>query len=260
MKSQWQVVLASLILTVNVVSIGAAQESTNDPLVTDRPDFTESPLVVPQGRVQVEGGYTYTRSGDDREHALGELLVRVPVSRKAELRFGVPSYLRQSTAGGRASGFDNAFLGAKFALSPGGGKKPATALLVGAVLPTGARFVRESGLQPEAIVAASWELCPTVALSINAGYARPSDGGVRFNQFLGSVSAGFTLSDKWGAYAEVFGMSKADASGKSAKYADGGVTYLINNDFQLDARAGIGLNNHAGGPDFFVGFGASRRF
>lgn len=243
-----------------LVSLLPVVAQDNEPLVTDRPDFTESPLVVPQGRVQVESGYTYTRTGDEREHTFGEVLVRVPVSRKAELRLGLPAYLRQRTAGGRDAGLDDSFLGAKFALSPGGGKKPALALLVGTTLPTGSRAFRENGLQPEAALAASWELCPTVALSSNLGYVRPSEGGARFSQLLGSLSLGFTLSDKWGAYAEVYGLSKADSTGKSAKYANGGVTYLINDDFQLDSRAGIGINNHAGGPDFFLGFGAARRF
>jgi len=238
-------------------------QAADEPLVTDRPDFTESPFVVAKGRVQVEGGYTYTRTGDDREHALGEVLVRVPMSKKAELRLGVPSYLWQRGGGARAVGFDDGLWEAKFALSPGGGKgwkKPATALLFGTSLPIGARAFRENGLQPQAIFAAQWELCPAASLGANLGYARPSDGGARFDQVFGSLSAGFSLGGKWGAYTEIYGFNKADATGKSAKYADGGVSYLINDDLQLDARAGLGLSNHVGGPDFFVGAGVARRF
>ena len=44
----------------------AAQEVESDdigPLVTDRPDFTESAVGVPIGRVQIEAGYTWTRKG-----------------------------------------------------------------------------------------------------------------------------------------------------------------------------------------------------
>ncbi len=37
-----------------------------------------------------------------------------------------------------------------------------------------------------------------------------------------------------------------------------GLTYLVNADFQLDARAGVGLNGEKN--DHFVSFGASRRF
>ena len=136
----------------------------DDALITDRPDFTESSFVVPVGRVQVESGATYTRSGLAREHALGEILVRVPAGRRAELRLGAPAYLWQRD-GARASGADDAFLGAKFALSPGGGKRPATALLIGTSLPTGAKSVSEKAWQPEVAVAASWDLSPVTAIS-----------------------------------------------------------------------------------------------
>ena len=249
-----------LLWVFGVLLAGSAQ-AQDEPLITDRPDFTESPQVVPRGRVQVEGGLTYSRQGPARDWGVGEVLVRVPVAKKVEVRIGVPSYMRQRGAG-RTSGLDDSFLGAKFALSDGNTqkKKPALGLLIGTTLPTGSTAIGEDAYQPEAIISASWELSPKLAFNSNLGYARPSDGGARFNQLLGSVSLGFALNDKWGAFAEVFGLSKADATGKSAKYVDGGVTYLINNDFQLDARLGFGLNNKVGGPDFFTGIGASRRF
>ncbi len=41
-------------------------------------------------------------------------------------------------------------------------------------------------------------------------------------------------------------------------YLNGGATYLINSDYQLDARVGRGLNGVSN--DYFVGFGAARRF
>jgi hypothetical protein len=109
-------------------------------------------------------------------------------------------------------------------------------------------------------VAAQWELNQKTAFNTNLGYARASDGGVRFNQLRATGSFGFTLTEKLGLFTEVFVLDKADATGKSAKYADTGLTYLMNPNFQLDVRAGIGLNNKVGGPDYFVGAGVSRRF
>lgn len=241
--------------------LSTTAQAQEEPLITDRPDFTESPQVVPRGRVQVEGGSTYSRQGAQNELEVGEVLVRVPVAEKIEIRVGVPSYVFRRD-GGRASGLDDSFIGAKFALSQGNPqkKKPTLGLLIGTTLPTGSRAIGENAYQPEAIIAASWELSPKVAFNSNLGYGQPRDAGTRFGQLLGSVSLGFTLSDRWGAYAEVFGVSKADATGQGAKYINGGVTYLLNNDFQLDARLGFGIKNKVGGPDYFAGVGASRRF
>ncbi|MEP7037910.1 MAG: hypothetical protein ABI891_06175 [Acidobacteriota bacterium] len=38
------------------------------------------------------------------------------------------------------------------------------------------------------------------------------------------------------------------------------MTYLVNKNFQLDARLGVGLGNHTAGPDYFFGFGFAKRF
>jgi hypothetical protein len=45
--------------------------------------------------------------------------------------------------------------------------------------------------------------------------------------------------------------------GTNAAYLNTGVTYLVNPDFQLDARIGRGVSGTQ--PDYFVGVGAARR-
>ena len=41
-------------------------------------------------------------------------------------------------------------------------------------------------------------------------------------------------------------------------FADGGFTYLVTNNFQLDIRVGVGLNKHA--DDYFTGAGFAVRY
>ena len=52
-----------------------------EPLVTDRPDFTEASVTVGRGVVQLEGGYTLTYNSDGSEktttHSFPETLLRV---------------------------------------------------------------------------------------------------------------------------------------------------------------------------------------
>jgi hypothetical protein len=258
-----------LALSVAVVAVSGARADTDStkeaaPLVTDRPDFTESAETVSVGRVQVESGYTFTRNGHDGEHGVGEVLIRVPMSTKSEVRVGLPSYVVQRGPSGRASGWSDAFLGAKFVLSAGGDavgfKRPAMAVLVGTTLPTGSRAFREDKFQPEAIFAASVNLSGSTALSSNVGYARASDAGARFSQFFASVSLGHSLTDRLGAYAELYGFTDTNAQGDRARYFDSGLSYLLNNDRQIDVRAGIGLNNNIAGSDYFLGAGLSQRF
>jgi len=252
----------SIIAVLSVLVSGAllypvrAQE-TSEPLVTDRPDFTESAETIPRGRVQIESGVTFDRSEDERASTFGEVLVRISTGDRSELRIGVPSYLRGRGAGEKASGFDDLFLGAKFVLKKGGGRKPQYALLVGTPVPTGSREVAERRYQPEAVLAVAFDISDRVAFSTNFGGVRASDGGERFSQAFGSASLGFGLAEKWSAYLEAYAFNRTEPGGDSQQFVNTGVTYLINNDFQLDARIGRGLND---GRETFFGFGASRRF
>lgn len=227
------------------------------PLVTDRPDFTESAFTVGAGRVQIEAGATYERSGSARTLAIGEVLARVGVGKRAEIRVGVPSYLA-SRDGARISGLDDASLGAKFVLSANP-QRP-LALILGATLPTGSRRVAARKFQPEAVLTAGFDLSPKTGLGVNLGVGRPTDGSARFNQVFGSASLAFELSPKVGAFTEVFAFNRTEVSGRAQKFVDGGLTYALGDDLQLDGRIGFGLDNRVGGPDYFFGVGVSQRF
>jgi len=68
----------------------------DQPLVTDRTDFTESTEPIPAGHAQLEAGYTFTfdRENEDRvrDHTAGELLLRIGVVDNFELRIGWDGY------------------------------------------------------------------------------------------------------------------------------------------------------------------------
>lgn len=227
------------------------------PLVTDRPDFTESAATIDAGRFQLEGGLTYERSGSARTVTAGELLARIGLNKRSELRVGVPSYLRVRD-GGRANGLDDASLGVKYMLSSRPGHP--VAIIVAASLPSGAKRVAERKFQPEAVLATGMDLSDKVGLGLNLGYGRPSGAGVRFSQLFASASFAFSLSDKVGAFTEVYAFNRTEAGGRTQKYGDVGLTYGLSDDLQLDARVGQGLWNRAGGPDYFYGVGISQRF
>jgi hypothetical protein len=62
-------------------------------------------------------------------------------------------------------------------------------------------------------------------------------------------------------YLETYGLIPVSAIAPDAGpqyYADGGFVYRVTNNFQLDIRAGIGLNRRA--DDFFTGAGFAYRY
>lgn len=229
--------------------LAAADRADGQPLVTDRPDFTESAMAVVPGRVQAEGGWSFTRADGPDEHAVGELLLRIGVLAGAELRVELPSWIE---AGG-ASGPGDGGIGAKLELAAGA---PDVALLVATTVPVGESDVGAEGWQPGATLAAAWDLSERLSLGTNLGWTWALDGDDRLHEASASAALGAALGERLGAFVEAFGFATDDDAGPA--WADGGVTFLVHDDLQLDARAGAGLFQAAG--DWFVGAGLSRRW
>ena len=226
---------------------------------TDRPGFSTPTGIVPQGHIQLEAGAAASRTGADRSYSFGQLLVRVPVSTRAEARVGVPSYLVSRSGGARSAGADNVFLEGKYLLSSQ--KRVAYAVLLNAVLPTGSRSVATREFQPGANFAADVTLTNKIGATFNLGLVRGADPTATTtrhpNELFGAASFNFTLSKQTGAFAELYAIG---GGGPTQKYLDGGFTHLLSPRTQLDASAGFGLGNHVGGPDYFYGVGVSRLF
>lgn len=250
-------------VSLAVLALGIpAAVSAQEPLVTDRPDFTESTEVVPRGRVQAEGGYTFSRAGSEDRHAFGEVLVRVPVAERLELRFALNSYLVMRSRAGEASGFEDGLLGFKLKLLEGPEEfevtRPAAAVVMATSVPTGASVYRETALQPEVKLALAWPVSHRLSVSSNLIAAVPREDGERFMQLAASLSAGYSLAERVAGYVEVYGFEPAERDGSSLAYVNGGLTLLLSPDHQLDVRAGRALNT--ANTDYFVGVGLGARW
>lgn len=248
-----------------LAAIATGQEGwsgIDDSLVTDRPDFTESTSTVPRGHFQIEGGTTLTRVEDVDATTFGELLVRIGTGERWETRLGLGSYARVETPLDEFSGIEDPSIGIKvrFTDEPGdlGPGQPAAALIVATSIPAGDEDLTDDEWVPEAKLALAWELTPRFSLSSNLNYAYLVDGDDRLHQLGATLSGGMSITDRLGAYLEWFGFSEETEDGPSTHYVNGGITYQINNDLQVDARVGTGLND--ADPDWFVGVGGAVRF
>jgi hypothetical protein len=236
----------------------AAQDDTIDP---DRPDFTEGTGVVPLGRVQVESGFTYSRVEDVRTRALGEVLVRIPFSKRVEARLGVGSYDWIGSSGRSFRGAEDPEAGVKILLSEGSEHQPGhpkVALLLLTSVPVGGKDLTADAWQPTAKLALSWDLTSRFSLSSNVNLSDLADDDRRFSQVALSLSAGYSVTDRLDGFLEVFGFSRETAGGPATRYVDSGVAFAVTKDLKIDLRAGIGRNDAH--PDYFVGTGAAVRW
>jgi len=246
----------------------AAQDFSglNEPINPDRPDFTEGTGLMAPGHFQVEGGYTYARTGSAKGSSLGEVLLRYGVDDRWEARLGLNSYDWIDTGirgENRISGFEDPFVEVKVRLNEADSNRrapsvPAMALLLQTTLPVGSRDLTSDKWQPSAILAFNWDFTDRLSLGANAGDSYAADGNERFNQLFFSLSAGYSINDRLSAFLEGYGFSKESADGSSTQYLDTGLAWLVSNDLSLDVRVGAGLDDPH--PNWYAGMGASIRF
>lgn len=241
----------------------------DEPLVSDRPDFTEASNTVGRGVRQIEMGYTYSfdDEGDDtvRGHSYPQLLLRVGVLAEwLELRFEWNAAdVKQRVAGGpetTTAGSADIRLGMKLALTPQENLLPETAIIVQMAVPTGSDELSADEVLAGVNFLYSWEVNDFLSIggSTQANRAADDAGGF-YTEFAQSATVGYSLTDRLGAYTEWFVLSPTGAQTAQTEHVfNGGFTYLVTNDFQLDILGGLGLN--AAAADYFIGSGAVVRF
>ncbi|NND96496.1 MAG: transporter [Pirellulaceae bacterium] len=237
----------------------------DEPIVTDRPDFTEASSVVGLGVAQLEMGYTFTANDDGgvstKSHSYPESLLRYGIARDwLELRIGW-TYLGDSVNNVDASGSDDLYLGFKIGLTAQQGVLPEMAIIPQMTVPTGAaRFTADETL-PGLNLLYGWDLNDSISTAGSTQFNRAIDDGSgdAYTQWAQSWTIGVSLADRVGAYAEYFGFYPTSAdTARSENYFNGGFTFLVNHDVLWDIRGGVGLDDNS--DDYFVGTGLSFRW
>jgi hypothetical protein len=240
-----------------------------EPLVTDRPDFTESSVTVGYGVVQLESGYTltYDSEGNDSttSHSFPETLLRVGMFAEwFEWRIDWNYAAETVDTGGvenSADGAEDLVLGMKFALTPQECLLPETAIILQMSVPTGSSDFTSDEVLPGFNYLYGWDITEEWSTGASTAINGATDDETTdiFTEFSQSWTVGHPLSDKWNSYAEWFVIVPISAdTNRTENYFNGGFTYLFNNDLQWDIRAGVGLNDAA--DDFFAGSGLSFRY
>lgn len=238
------------------------ENTTAEPMVTDRPDATESPLTVPKGSLQVETGgfYTSFEENDFKTETYGynTTLLRYGIFDNFEFRLGWNfEETRFSFNGQEAddvlSGFSPLLAGMKVEIADEDGWKPQIGLIGHLFLP----FTAGSDYRPETTGADfrfsfSNTLSEKSSLSYNVGAAWGNDSPEI--AYIYTIAYGYAVTDTFGVYAEVYGDFPEDS--RANHLWDAGITYLLKPNIQLDATIGSSFTE---GQDILLSTGVSFR-
>ncbi len=246
-----------------------------EPLVTDRPDFTESAETVLAGHAQFELGYTFTynRDGTDRSetHVFPELLVRIGLVEHFELRLFWAGYSWSDDLVGQqrsillpdheqswTHGANDMSVGFKLEILERDGWVPDGAILAEVSIPTGSQDTTLDDVEVGVGLLWAYDVTDAFSVSGNVNFVSTIDADRdRFLQTSASLALGLALTDDIGIYWEYFGFYPDIQHEDCAHFMNGGMTFLLTDNLQFDLLAGFGLNEQA--DDLFAGIGVSWR-
>lgn len=233
-----------------------ASADAQGPIVTDRPAFTNSSVVVPMGSLQVENGFLET-SNDGQSTADGpETLVRLGIAKRTELRFTVPDYYQNlNTVGCCSSGFGDAAAGVQAQLGPTPGGFDVSVILF-LSFPTGADGVSSGGYDPGLQVPWSRTLSTNWTAAGMFSVYWPTQDRMRNVTGQPTIMLDRQLTRPWDAFVEYAG--NFPERGGPQHYMHFGTALKLAKRHQLDVHFGVGVSSAA--ADHFIGFGYSFRF
>jgi hypothetical protein len=244
-------------------------------LSTDRPDKTESPYTIDAGRVQIELDFaTYTRDTDTsggqtiRAETLGiaPVNLKLGLTNSTDLQLLIDPYVRPSMkdrATGtreRMAGFGDTTIRLKHNLWGNDGGNTALALMPFVKLPTASRGIGNGAVEYGLIVPLAIRVSDRIGIGLmtEVDLLEESDGQGYAATFINSATMSFGITERLGAYTELFTERRTERGARWVATGDVGVTYALTNDLQLDGGVNLGITEAADDLQLFVGI--SRRF
>jgi len=247
--------LAALV-AASLAGIGSAAAAEcpqpDSPIETDRPDVTNSSIVVPVGSLQNENGIDTSRdhgatilSGTNSRWRLG-------IAPCLEVLVDLPNYVTPWRGDG-PSGFSDIAPAVKWQISPVPGKFDLS-ITAGTALPTGATAISGPGVEPYLQVPWSIDLGDGWAITgMETNFFTPRSDAKSIYQ--STVTVEKEIAERAFLFVEYVG--NFPSNGRNSQLLNSGGGYRIDDHHQIDFHVGVGLDRNA--PNYIVGVGYSFR-
>jgi hypothetical protein len=238
--------------------LAGVQVFAQEKIDTDRPDQTESAVLVPKKYFQGEFGINkenFTNGDYNLVHPT--FLLKYGISKRFEFRLEgefVSEYQHLIPNTKTTTELQPIEIGTKIALFEEKGLRPKTSLIAHVGLPLSLSGPKTGqGLFPSFRFTFQHSLSEKAGLGYNFG--AEWDGYGNRTGWLYTLAPGFDIGENWYLYVEAFGNYVWDTWQHGA---DLGIAYYISNDTKLDLSAGLGLGNNP--LKNYIALGFSFRF
>tara|TARA_R100000935_G_scaffold27623_1_gene47812 strand:+ start:888 stop:1724 length:837 start_codon:yes stop_codon:yes gene_type:complete len=232
---------------------GYSQQDSIPELITDRPDATESSVLIPKGYFQIEMGSQFSDGSVQEDLTYGTGLLRIGVLDNLEFRLGLDytrSKVKKSISMEEYHSFSPLLVGFKVGIAQEKGILPEIALLSHLYLPYTSENYNATGIELRFAFSHTLSNRSGISYNLGAGW----DGVNESIQYIYTVSYGYSLTENLGWYVEIYGDIPENI--KATHFLDSGFTYKLASNFQIDAYIGTAINND---PNLIMGAGFSYR-
>lgn len=237
-----------------IIIASCALNAQTASLEADRPDQTETPSIVPMEMIQVESGFSFEKiDTENTVFALPSTLWKYSISQKIELRL-ITKWILEQSENQKQNGLLPIALGFKVNLFEEKGWLPKTSLISHVSIKNwSSSKYKYNYYVPDFRFTMQHHLSEKMTLGYNIGAAW--DGFTKQSTGIYTLTTGYAITQKVGAYIEVFGYAPQNET--AYHNFDGGFTYLINDNFMVDLSSGFGLTQTA--PKYYFALGISFR-
>lgn len=239
-------------------------------LSTDRPDQTESPYTVDAGHFQFEWdfvNYVYDRHNAARANERVEAFTVMPINLKAglcnyaDLQVVIESFVHERAKNFSAGttrtreGFGDVTTRLKINFWGNDGGDTAFGALPFVKFPTASDGLGNDVIEPGILFPFAAELPAGFGMGAMTGvkFTAGDSRKLRHADFVNSIAVGHDIIGNLGAYLEFFAVVSTQDATDWMGAVDGGLTYAINDDLQLDAGVNVGVTRAADDVNPFVG-------
>jgi len=225
-----------------------------NPIEKDRPDQTETPFTVPKNHFQMESGFSFEQTDKEtKTYAYPSALLKYGLSDRFDLRL-ITEFTSEKNSVQRVSGLNPITVGFKVNIAQEKGILPTTSFIGHLSIP----YLASNDLKAKYYTPAfRFTMQHTLSEKLGLGYNLGArwDGETPEPEFIYTLTTGYSISAKTGAYVELYGF----APQRSVAYHsfDGGVSYLLQQNMSADISGGFGITENA--PDYFFALGFSFR-
>lgn len=248
--------------TIFLLALSAFQTTLfaqENPIVADRPGFSTGTYTVKPNKFNIETGYQYTfnnSSVDLSIHTLPQLVLRTGISSDIELDLLWNGWNIDHTDNHSSkTSISDVSIGGKYRLIEND-KYNLTALAL-LSLPVGSSPSTSDHVDPLLGLLWDYSLSNSIsAFGMLQAISSILEDGREYN-LQPAIGLSFTHTSRIGTFVEYYSDIPLRSGSSSIIVIDGGLTYLLNDNIQLDINAGAGLNNAS---DNFIGTGIAIRF